>query len=72
MEGFISWFEDNREKGDQSAQNYMGAAGSGVIRWNQTKALGHELEPPCLNRNAECDPKNTISTVKHRGGNVML
>ncbi len=45
-----------------------------VVRWDQNPALWHQLNSPCLEEEESClyDPKNTIPTVRHGGGNIML
>ncbi len=46
---------------------------SDVVRWDQNRALWHQLNSPCLEEEECCLwPKNTIPTVKHGGGNIML
>ncbi len=40
-----------------------------VVRWGQNQALWHQLNSPCLE---EKKNKNTIPTIKHGGGNIML
>ncbi len=42
-----------------------------VVRWDQNPALWHQLNSLCLEEE-ECCPKNTIPTVTHGGGNIML
>lgn len=37
-----------------------------MVRWNQNQTLNQRK------RNAEYEPKSSIPTVKHRGGNIML
>ncbi len=44
-----------------------------VVKWDQNLALWHQLVSSCLEEE-KCwlSPKNTIPTVKHGGGNIML
>ncbi len=43
-----------------------------VLRWDQNPALWRQLNSPWRRRNSAYDPKNTIPTVKHGGGNIIL
>ncbi len=43
-----------------------------VVRWDQNWALWHQLDSSCLEEEKCYHPKNTIPTVKHGGGNIML
>ncbi len=53
-------------------QWFRGELGESVeVRWDHDRALWHQLNLPCLEEDAY-DPKNTMPTVKHGGGNIML
>ncbi len=43
-----------------------------VVRWDQNITFCYKLHSPCLEEEGEYNPKNTIPTVKHGGGNIML
>ncbi len=43
-----------------------------VVRWDQNPALASSQLAVFGERNAAYDPKKTIPTVKHGGGNIML
>ena len=45
-----------------------------VVRWDESIAIWHQLDSPCLEEEKMLSktPKNTIPTVKHGGGNLML
>ena len=50
-----------------------GGLGEGdMVRWDQNRAILHLVSTVWRKRNAEYNPKNTIPTVKHGRGNLML
>ncbi len=59
-------------------QRFRGELGeSVVVRWDQNRALWHQLNSLCLEEEECClcaayDPKNSMSTVKHEDRNIML
>ena len=75
---FLCWRRHMYSTGpSQVCQRTPGWSGEGlgeddVVRWDQNRAIWQQLDSPCLEEDAECNPKNTIPTVRHGGGNLML
>ncbi len=55
-------------------QGFRGELGECVVvRWDQNRALWHQLNSPCLEEEECCLwPQEHHPTVKHGGGNIML